>query len=254
MPLKRHINAFPNPPPKKSRLDISIHTATSGTKNNQQISAPYHRLQSISNFRNVHQPAKTTYVPQTSVVNQELWGNDDDDEILLLASQAIDGIQQAEDGYNLTMDITSFDGFKSNKKPGSTSTQMPVIISDDDEDVLKDFLHENDLNETMLSQMPGAVQPAASENMFAMYTEPAAGTSRRPDNPQSQVLGTNRKHINENIQRNISSAKDAQIKFMMKELEEAKLEKNRFEEEIKQLTEKCQTKDGEVCLFYSGII
>lgn len=244
MTSKRHGHAQFHLQPKKSRLDISIHTATSGIKHNQPINAPYQRPQPTSNFRKVHQPAMP---PPAAHNNQELWGDDEDDVILLLASQAVDGIQQAED--NLSMNITSFEGFQPNVKSDSTSTQKPVIISDDEEDYLKEFLLENDLNEKMLSQMPVTSQPAASENMFAMDTEPVAGPSRQ--DPQPQVLGTYREHRNENIQKNMSSAKDVHISFMMQELEEAKRKERCLEEEIKQLTEKCQTKDGEVYFLFS---
>lgn len=185
-------------------------------------------------------------MPPPATSNHDIWGDDDDDVILLLASQAVESLQQAEDDHN--MDITSFDGFQPNKK-SSTSTQKPVIISDD-EDFLRDFLNENDQNEKMLSQMPNAVAPAGSENMFVMETDSVASTSRRPDNyPPANVL-TNREHRNENIQKNISSCKDKEIKYMNKKLVEAKLQNDRFQEEIKQLTEKCQTKDGEVCVFF----
>lgn len=268
MSSKRHGNAFQYLEPKKSKLDISIHSAAS--RNKYQPTSGPHRPQPTNNFRYGNQPAQTTYAtmppPPATKSDQELM-DDEDDVILLLASQAFDGLQQAED--NLSMDIPSFGFFQPNKK-SSTSTQKPVIISDHEDDFLNDFLMENDLNEKMLSQMPGVVQPAASENMFALDTEPAAGTFRMPDippagtsrmsdKPPAQVLNNgygsnNRQPRNENIQKNISSAKDAQIKFMMKELEDAKRQKVRFEEEIRLLTEKCQTKDGEVCFIIEIIV
>lgn len=192
--------------------------------------------------------------PAATQSNNELWGDDDDgDDIILLASQAYD-MKQAHDN----LDITSFEGFQPNKKSNSTSTQKPVIISDD-EDFLNDILIENDLHEKRLSQMPNSVKPAASENMFAMDTKPTAGPSRRrPNNPPPQAIssvsGINREQRNENIQKHISSAQDVKIKFLLKESEESKRQKNRFEEEIQQLTEKCQTKDGEVCFLIVVVV
>lgn len=263
MSSKRQSKFFPRPvPPKKSKLDISkisvgIAASSSSTSSNQPHTNHQQQLARVpltltTNRNNVQLPVLPRIVEpdKNPFAMDDMWG-DDDDELIMLATQVADKVQTfGQDIIVNAMDISSFDNFRP-RNLGGTSTQM----TEEGVDYLRDFLAANEEAEEAAAATVVAIE---SEDMFA---PPAgrghldeAGPSKRPAGNQQQQqandfggCGSDLER-GKNIQRNIIAAKDAQLKHALRKCDELKREETRLLAENQRLQERCQTKDGEIAM------
>lgn len=164
--------------------------------------------------------------------SDDMWGSDEDDEFIMLASQAAEkveanhemAISQAMNARDLDMSYGMF------RREVKTSTQKNSAIDnfmEDDDDILSNV----DLNSVVKE---AANKPSTSKeypkqsNVFAVPAAPA------PCNEQAKKLE--------------KAKSDTQHTFMAEKLKAQKREIDTLKENLAKLTEKCQTKEGEVLI------
>lgn len=182
----------------------------------------------------------------------DMWG-DDDDELIMLATQVADKVETfGQDIIVNAMDITAFDHFRPTTI-GGTSTQMPDDL-EEDANLLRDLLFANEIDDAINEQAAAVpVTSKESEDMFAprQSADPTNKPSIAGNQQQHKNMGgcgSDRRPQNEHFQRNVSAAKDAQLKHLSKQLDDTKREVAQLLLEQKRLQERCQTKDGEIAM------
>lgn len=267
---------FIQPEKKIPKLDISI-------VNNDSTSSKAHALKRVSAKEPVQQPflklVSQSLSKQTN--SDDMWGDDDDDEfIILAASQLAEKVETfGQDIIVNSMDL-SFMRFSYDKKAAESTQKVPLIKSATD-DILKAFHDDNDDDEAVFSELPDIEHDYIDkhiddyvnkqqltpqlENVYVDMPGPSSRIATIPQlnansqlnkrelnlqnrmEPNSEDSLTNRKERNtENIQKNISSTIEKQMKFLSKQLEEHKRKLERLQTDNANLSERCQTKDGEV--------
>lgn len=289
MAYKRPGNNFQYIQPKKKepRLDISIVSSassiTSKSNFNQPLArVPYKKYAPAPLHELVPKIKPTASVaaaqPPKAINSVDMWGDDDDDEIIMLASQVADRVQTfGQDILVNSMDV-SFRRFSSDKK-NAQSTQKPeptkivddymkAFLADEDELVFSDIDQQyidkhidNNSNSIQLAQsnfrdfaIPGPSRQVQIPEINGNTCLGKPNLKRSATSSDTIIIPTTLKR-NENIQKNISTTMEKQLKFLSKQLEDNKKILERMQQDNAKLTEKCQTKDGEVCasclfLFY----
>lgn len=177
-----------------------------------------------------------------SINNEDncIW--DDDDEFILLASQAAEKVNAMKEGIGTIDSFTQFTRH-ADAITSSSSTQRKT------DSVISNFLDDND-DDLVLSQIPtfetNFVSPAKKNNEILIKNK----MIDKPENnlPLTSIPSTSKNAQNQyssNLQNNIDRKETVCIKFMEKDLEKKKICIESLQEKIKISNELIQTKDGE---------
>lgn len=202
---------FRQPRSKMPKLDITISSS---------------QRMNIAGPSNLHQPRE---VAETPAQIDDAWGDDEEDEIFVLASQAVEQVQAnaavvISQAMNTADHDISYNRFRQNARPVHSTQFNPIDEFDNDEDIFSnvpDFL-------------PNAVQPAAST-----------------DNKENNGQMAQNQHSGQNVGRVSSDTKardqkeKIQNEYYAEKFKAQKKQIEQLKETLSKLNQRCTTKEGE---------
>lgn len=168
-----------------------------------------------------------------------IWGDDDDDEeFIMLASQAVEKVEAHAESVitqamNFHGDLDMSYGRFRNEVEASTQLTFPP-----QRDAINDFLCSND-DEDIFSHIPDY---------------PNVPDIQKPSTSKQPVNNARADKAKEEAQKRLEIAKEAQATLLTRKLQEHKKEIENLKEALSKTTEKCQIKEGEVCILGSSCL
>lgn len=165
-------------------------------------------------------------VAQASQV-PDMWPDDDDDELIMLASQAAEKVEaNAEIVLSQAMGTNlNYENFRSEVQSSTQLTKANSIVDDFmcvDEELFAG-IPECDIAPKPVAKPPA---PIVSEDIFA---EPSTSTAVKNNHQQME-----------------NAKVAAQNKFLSTKLRDQKKDNENLKDALNKINEKCQTKEGEV--------
>lgn len=177
----------------------------------------------------------------------DLWG-DDDDELVMLASQVAEQVEaHAEQVLTQAMDFQeSSITFERFRKEVDASTQLPKA-----DDLINEFLCDND-DEDLFADVPDfnnvpaqPVRASTSKESDRRQSTSRATIEREPilPKPATEVRESEPTQANDKIE---STRMEIRATFLSNKLRDQKKEIENLKDNLNDINEKCQTKEGEV--------
>lgn len=258
---KRGAFQFRLPPSKMPKLDITI-TSGQAMAASQTVGLSQMPASSRMPAPWPHQQQQQQQQPQPAQQSEDIWGDDGDDEMILLASQVADQCEAASqmvisEAMNFTAHNLSYGRFQNEV---DTSTQLPAPIKNK----TKFAFDDADGFEDLLSQVPyfangqqsRASEPATAAPMPSTSTATTAVMMAVPPLPAAPPAPSSRIvcDLSKDNTAQKDAQKEAQATYLQKKIRERKKEIDTLKESLSKISEKCQQKEGEVCteiVFYS---
>lgn len=200
---------FRQPRSKMPKLDITISSS-------QRIS--------VAGPSNMNQPRESMETPAHA---DDGWGDDEEDEIFVLASQAVEQVQAnaavvISQAMNNTVDV-SYSRFRQNVRPVH-STQFNAI---------DEFDNDEDLFSNVPDYIPNAVQPPLT-------------IENKENNAQSTVNQSNQNSARMSSENKAKEQKEKiQNEYYAEKVKAQKKQIEQLKETLNKLNQKCTTKEGE---------
>lgn len=218
MSNKRSGFQYRQPRSKMPKLDITISSS-----------------QSVSSRLAGPNPGSSHATNHQHVDAEELWGGDDDEEFILLASQAVEKYEANAEmvisqsmNPNMNLDI-SYGQFRNEVR---SSTQFDDCAMIDEFD-----------NDDIFSNIPDDVC-ASKPSTSTATTNNDAGNFKMPNAPAAAIPSTS---SHDEQKRKTEQAKnEAQQSFLTDMIKTQKKDLDNLRESLKKVTDKCQIKEGEV--------
>lgn len=161
----------------------------------------------------------------------ELWGGDDDEEFILLASQAAEKIEANAENFIVSQAMNFDLSYGQFQKEVQASTQLDDIFDNDD-------IFSN-IPDDAWQAGPSTSKPTTNRNDGpATFKVPGAAAT-------SAALAA--RHDEETRQTQLAK-NEAQQSFFTEKIKAQKKELENLRETLNKVTEKCETKEGEVII------
>lgn len=198
-------------------------------------------------------PAVAVPLPQQS---EDMWPDDDDDELIMLASQAAEKVDAvAEMVFSETLgDKLNYDKFRKEVQ-SSTQLNKPTNELNDfmcvDEDVFADIPEYNVAPKPVSKPKPKPPANGVSDEVFAKpSTSLAVRNLQKAENlapaPSTSSAATNHQQMEH-------TKIAAQNTFLSNKMRDQKKEIENLKEALAKVKETCQTKEGEVAEWSRGV-
>lgn len=210
---KRSAFQYRQPRSKMPRLDITISSSQSVSSRLSSANA------GSSNAMNYNDRGGD---------GEELWGGDDDEEFILLASQAAEKIEANAENFIVSQAMNFDLSYGQFRNEVRASTQLDDIFDNDD----------------IFSNIPDDAWDAGPTTSTAANPDNGAAVFKVPDAAATSAALAAR-HDEQTRQTQLAK-NEAQQSFFTEKIKVQKKEIENLRETLNKITEKCETKEGEV--------
>lgn len=194
-------------------------------------------------------PAQQQPLPlpaQQAQPESAMWGDDDDDEFVMLASQVAARVEAASEAVisqamNFTADM-SYGRFQ-NEVDASTQLTAPIKNKPMFDELMEDDFEDIFAKVPDFSNIPEQAKVAALQQPLATTATTSAATTSTATSQLNRAVAVAMPKDN-TAQKN--AQKEAQAAFLQNKIRELKKEYEALRESSGKISEKCQQKEGEV--------
>lgn len=238
MMSKRTGFQFRQPRAKMPKLDITISSSQLAPVPGPSTSRPNQIVMTSSS--------------KPSPESMDMWG-DDDDELIMLASQAAEKVEaNAQQVLSQSMSIHDI-SYGKFRREVDASTQIKRPFENDA--LMEEFMFLND-DEDVFSKLPDFTEappknPSPETNEFDLFADPFKNINNKITNKENAKQPVDAVDASfRDMQKKAEKAKaEAQTTFLSNKLRDQKKEIENLKESLTKINDKCQTKEGEVCSY-----